>query len=576
MKIFLAYILLIFGFFPFYQAQTPSVVLEGVHLIHPESGTIQHNMSILIEGDRIAAIKPAKRLAHPADASIVPLHGKYLMPGLVDAHVHYFQSGGLYTRPDAIDLRSIRPYGEERKWLHDHAPDLFARYLQAGITTTMDVGGPMNNYSIRDQAAQTELAPTVLVTGPLISTYVPEELKVTDPPIVKINSPEAARELVRKQVPLNPEFIMMWYMVFGGQTAIKNLPIIQATIEESHKNGLPVAVHATQLETARLAVEAGADFLVHSVEDERVDDDFVKLLIERNVSYIPTLIVGGNYEKILSQQFELSRADLDVAEPHITGSLQDLQHLPDSVIPGWVKRLMNGPAPNTANEDSIMAYNLRKLYRAGVNVATGTDAGNIGTLHASSYYAEIAAMHHAGLTNAEILRASTFNAAKILDKTDEFGKLAVGNQADLLILNANPLEDLDHLQDIHAVVKSGRLYEADQLAQDSPQQIAQRQLNAYNAGNVDAFVGYYHSEVEVYQFPNTLRYTGREKMRGNYAGFFEKNPKLHCELTERIVLGNKVIDREHITGLSSGGSFDAVAIYEIEAGMIRRVYFISE
>lgn len=576
MKIFLSYILLVFSFLPFSLAQTPSVILEGVHLIHPETGKTQHNMSILIEGDQIAAIAPAKRLPHPADASIVPLHGKYLMPGLVDAHVHYFQSGGLYTRPDAIDLRSIRPYAEERQWLRDHAPDLFARYIQAGITTTFDVGGPMSNYAIRDQAAHTQLAPTLWVTGPLISTYVPEEFRVTDPPIVKINSPEAARELVRKQLPYKPDFIKIWYIVLRGQTAEENLPIIKATIEESHKHGLPVAVHATQLETARLAVEAGADFLVHSVEDERVDDAFATLLVERNVSYIPTLIVGGNYEKVLSQHLDLSRADLDLAEPHITGSLQDLQHLPDSVIPGWTKRLMSGSAPNTADEDSIMAYNLRKLYRAGVNVATGTDAGNIGSLHASSYYAEIAAMHHAGLTNAEILKASTFNAANILDKTDEFGKLTVGNQADLLILNANPLEDLDHLQDIHAVVKSGRLYEADQLAQDSPQQIAQRQLNAYNAGNVDAFVGYYHPEVEVYQFPNTLRYTGREKMRGNYAGFFEKNPKLHCELTERIVLGNKVIDREHITGLSSGGSFDAVAIYEIEGGLIRRVYFISE
>ncbi len=223
-----------------------------------------------------------------------------------------------------------------------------------------------------------------------------------------------------------------------------------------------------------------------------------------------------------------------------------------------------------------MAHNLRRLLRAGVNIATGTDAGNIGTLHASSYFAEIDAMRRAGLSNLEILRASTINGARVLGKQDEFGSLKVGARADLLILDANPLENTDHLQQVFAVMKQGRLMEAATIAPDSPEHLAQRQLNAYNARNLDAFVSNYHPEVEVYNFPDQLQYKGRENMRPGYGRFFEANPRLHCELVNRIVIGKRVIDREHITGLSNGGSFDAVAIYEIEGGLIRKVFFLVE
>ena len=558
------------------QAQSPSIVLEGFTLIDPASGRVEPRRSLLIEGRSIVAIGETGKLRIPADATRIPLNGKFLMPGLVDAHVHYFQSGGLYTRPDVIDLRALRPYSDERKWLFDHAPDLFARYLRAGITTTLDVGGPMSNYALREQAAASALSPTLYVTGPLISTYQPEEFGQDDPPIINVQSPEQARELVRLQLPLKPDFIKIWYIVLRGQTAAQNLPIVAAAIEESHLHGLPVAVHATQLETARLAVQAGADFLVHSVDDQPVDDDFVELLVKNGVSYIPTLIVSGNYEKVLSQRLDLSMADFDLANPLTLGSLQDLQHLSTGLIPAWVRRMMADPAPDTAKEDSLMAHNLRRLLRAGVNVATGTDAGNIGTLHASSYFAEIAAMRRAGLSNLEILRASTVNGARVLGKQDEFGRLKVGARADLLILDANPLENIDHLQQVFAVMKQGRLMDAATIAPDSPEHLAQRQLNAYNARNLDAFVSYYHPEVEVYNFPDQLQYTGRENMRPGYGRFFEANPRLHCELVNRIVIGKRVIDREHITGLSNGGSFDAVAIYEIEGGLIRKVFFLVE
>ena len=90
------------------------------------------------------------------------------------------------------------------------------------------------------------------------------------------------------------DFIKIWYIVFGSQTAASNYGLVKAAIEESHKNGLRVAVHATQLNTAKKAIEAGADILVHSV-DEPLDAEFMTMVAEKNVAHIPTLIVGNNY-----------------------------------------------------------------------------------------------------------------------------------------------------------------------------------------------------------------------------------------------------------------------------------------
>jgi hypothetical protein len=107
---------------------------------------------------------------------------------------------------------------------------------------------------------------------------------------------------------------------------------------------------------------------------------------------------------------------------------------------------------------------------------------------------------------------------------------------------------------------------------ETPEKLAQKQLDGYNALNTDAFVEPYADDVEIYSFPNTLRMKGKEEMRKSYQKYFESTPKLHCELKNRILQGNTVIDHEYITG--SGEPFTAVAIYQIENGKIKRVYFV--
>ncbi|TAE24014.1 MAG: steroid delta-isomerase [Cytophagales bacterium] len=109
-------------------------------------------------------------------------------------------------------------------------------------------------------------------------------------------------------------------------------------------------------------------------------------------------------------------------------------------------------------------------------------------------------------------------------------------------------------------------------AVNSPTDLAQRQLNAYNAHDLDAFLEPYADDVEIYDFPNELKTKGKEAMRKRYE-FLTKSPMLHCELVNRIVVGNTVIDHERITNRSDRPPFEAVAIYKIENGKIQKVYF---
>ncbi|MEN0004930.1 MAG: nuclear transport factor 2 family protein [Bacteroidota bacterium] len=107
------------------------------------------------------------------------------------------------------------------------------------------------------------------------------------------------------------------------------------------------------------------------------------------------------------------------------------------------------------------------------------------------------------------------------------------------------------------------------------EQLAQQQLDAYNARDIDAFLEPYAEDVEVYSFPGELQYTGKDNMRERYAKMFERTPDLHCKLVNRIVEGNTVIDHENVTFQKGSPTLKAIAIYKVEKGKIKQVYFIQ-
>ncbi len=113
-----------------------------------------------------------------------------------------------------------------------------------------------------------------------------------------------------------------------------------------------------------------------------------------------------------------------------------------------------------------------------------------------------------------------------------------------------------------------------QTSHGTSEAVVQRQLDAYNARDIDAFLDTYSPSIQIYNHPDTIRFSGLDQMRTRYSSLFDNTPNLHCDLVNRIVLGNTVIDQERVTGFDHGRIVRAVAVYEVEKGLIQRVWFI--
>jgi imidazolonepropionase-like amidohydrolase len=509
----------------------------------------------------------------PDGAKIIDGTGKFLVPGLIDAHIHFFQSGGLYTRPDIVDLRHVFSYEDEVASIRARLTDTFHRYLAAGVTGVVDMGGPRWNFEVREQAEKLADAPRVAVAGPLISTVSRPQLDLGDPPIIQVTNIKEARSLVKEQLKDSPAFIKVWYILPPSGELSENLPLVKAVIDQSHKGGARVAVHATQLETARAAVKAGADILVHSVDDKLVDEEFVQLLKERNIIYITTLVVYEGYADVFSKDIHLTALEKETGDPVAMASWGELDSPDDA---DEVAR-RNGRVARLRGARSIQLENLKRLHAAGITVAAGTDAGNIGTLPGVSMHRELELMAEAGLTPAEIIVAATRNASMVGEAVPRNGTIEAGKLADMLLLDGDPLADIHNLQEIDRIIKGGTVFTPDGLVSPGPAAVVQRQVDAYNARDIDAFAAFYAEDVEIFRLPtgeSTLQ--GRVALHKKYKGFFEKTPELNCQIMKRTVTGNYVVDHEFVTGIAERPRLRAVAIYQVENGLIRRVWFLPK
>ena len=173
LKKYFTLLLVILSFAAFSQ---PITAITGGTLIEVQTGKTIPDAVVLLQGDKILAVGKKGKLKVPAEATLIDATGKWIMPGMIDGHIHFFQSGGLYTRPDGMNLSAFHPYAKDQQWIRDNKADLMRRYLACGITTVIDVGGPMSNYSMRNWCDSTALSPNALVTGPLVSTYLPPNL----------------------------------------------------------------------------------------------------------------------------------------------------------------------------------------------------------------------------------------------------------------------------------------------------------------------------------------------------------------------------------------------------------------
>ncbi|HZI51105.1 MAG TPA: amidohydrolase family protein, partial [Terriglobia bacterium] len=274
--------------------QTPPeelLVIDRVTIFDGTGGPVLKNGAIVIQGDRIQQIGPRGTIRGRPGVTILDASGKFAIPGLIDAHVHFDQSADIYTRPDAVDLRGVRSYADEIAWTRERLPETLARYLRAGVTGVVDMGGPLWSLDFRDDANKWTDAIHVAATGPLISTVAEPRLESEDSPVLLMETPEDARDLVARVAAKKPDLIKILFILRPGEDLDRQSGLVAVAIDESHRRGIRVAVHATRLDTAKAAMSAGADILVHSVEDRRVDAEFLSMLKARKIVYMPTLMV---------------------------------------------------------------------------------------------------------------------------------------------------------------------------------------------------------------------------------------------------------------------------------------------
>ena len=295
------------------------LAIVGATVVFPErdTGTTLGDATVVIAGDRITAVGPRASTPVPDGAAVLDGKGRWLIPGMVDSHVHFFQSGNLYTRPDAADFTALVPYAQEVARNKARLPATFAVWLASGVTSVIDVGGPFWNFAARDAAMASESAPRVETTGPLISMVARPQLELDDPPIIKVESAEAARALVARELPRHPDFIKVWFIHREGEDLAAQEAIVAATAAAAHAAHLRLAVHATELDTAKAAVRAGADYLVHSVFREPIDDELVQMILAHHVLVCPTLFVTTGYPLALSNQWQATPDEQRLADPQV-------------------------------------------------------------------------------------------------------------------------------------------------------------------------------------------------------------------------------------------------------------------
>ncbi|MFL5540052.1 MAG: amidohydrolase family protein [Longimicrobiaceae bacterium] len=438
------------------DAPVPAFALTHATVIDGTGAPPRRDATVVMRGGRVECVGDC-RIA--PDVEVIDARGRWIVPGLVDAHVHYSQTGWADGRPDAMDVRARFPYDSIVAVLEAHPERFFRSYLCSGVTATFDVGGYPWTWPLRARAEASNAAPHLAAAGPLLSTLdhwvnVPAARQ-----FVFTGSDSATRAEARMMVHNRSDAIKVWYLVdeTSPDTAVFKARL-RIAAEEARRGGIPLIVHATELWTAKDALRAGARLLVHSVDDKPVDDEFIALARQAGATYTPTLTVTDGYVMLFARHFDATGVPMACVDPDTRRKVAITDSLP-AAIP---EARMAAFRQRVATQRQTMYANLRRVRDAGIPIAMGTDAGNPLTLHGVSVYREMEAMAEAGMTPMEVLVASTRTAARAMGRTD-IGTLEPGKLADLVVLDADPLASVANLRHVRLVARGGEIWTREEL-----------------------------------------------------------------------------------------------------------------
>lgn len=369
------------------EAPTPAdtassvAAITGATVIVGNGSAPIANANILIDGTELACVGSSAECPVPEGATVTDASGKYIMPGLVDAHVHYGQSAWIDGRPDGLHLRQAYPYPDVYAELKGNPERFYQSYLCAGITATYDVGGFLWSVEMDEATHDNPDAPFVDAVGPLVthgarSIY---EEETGDYKMYLLSDEQTGRERVRELAAAGSRAIKVWFLTPSPEEKEELTARMNAVADEARKQGLPMIVHATDLESAKSAVRAGAQLLVHNVFSDSIDEEFIALMKEHGTVMTPTSIVGGYWTKAVISAMERTNPDIDdtngCVDPWTRGKLATVSELDDPDLPPLTDESRARREARTAREVPLMRANVKALYEAGVTLAVGTDAG---------------------------------------------------------------------------------------------------------------------------------------------------------------------------------------------------------
>ena len=399
-----------------------ATVLTGVRIIDGTGGAPVEQGTIVIRDGRIVAAGALSDDQIPAGATTVDLAGKTVMPGLIDAHGH------VRVADDQIPMRE-----DLLKRLR-----LLADY---GVTTIVSLGQLANGETL-------ELA-TLRDEQDSIADLDRARVYTSGPSIQGQTSAEEATESVAERVGMNADRIK--FHMSDGTAREMDADTYGAIIDQAHAGGLRTYSHIFSVQEANKVLDAGIDVIAHSIRDQDADQTLIDKITARDVAYIPTLtrdlavFIYEDTPAFLEDPFFLRGISVYNEEIPTLTSPEYQQGIRDSENAQAIK-----PALEQANR------NLKILSDAGVTIAMGTDVGGgDGRWQGYFEHVELEMMVEAGLTPMQTLVAATGAAAQV-SELDHVGTIAPGKVADLLVLDANPLDDILNTREIHSVWIAGR------------------------------------------------------------------------------------------------------------------------